>query len=108
MTQHDLILKYLKQFHSITPYEAFKDLGITKLATRISEMKKQGYVFADMWVDDVNRFGEPVRFKKYSLIYHLHNYTEEEMLKLSKEQFTLRYGVDDAEYEMIMKDFQEM
>ena len=42
MTQQELIEKYIRDFGSITPYEAFKDLGITKLSTRISEMKKKG------------------------------------------------------------------
>lgn len=40
MSQHDLIVEYFKHNHSITPMEAFEQLGITKLATRISEMKQ--------------------------------------------------------------------
>lgn len=35
-TQRDLILQYIKDFGSITPMEAYSDLGVTKLATRIS------------------------------------------------------------------------
>ena len=42
MTQRELILNYIKDFGSITPLEAFADLGITKLATRISEMRRDG------------------------------------------------------------------
>lgn len=67
MSQHDLIVEYFKHNHSITPMEAFEQLGITKLATRISEMKQNGYVFADSWVKDVNRFGIPCRYKRYIL-----------------------------------------
>lgn len=66
--QHDLIEKYLRLNKTITPYEAFVHLGITKLATRISEMKQVGYVFHDEWVESENRYGVPTRFKKYSLI----------------------------------------
>jgi len=68
MNQYTLILKYLKDFGSITPYEAFRDLGITKLATRISEMKKNGYKFSDEWVNTTNRYGVEVRYKRYHLI----------------------------------------
>lgn len=45
MTQKQRILKYLNDFGTITPMQAFHDLGITKLATRISEMKKDGTHF---------------------------------------------------------------
>lgn len=68
MTQQELIEKYMRDFGSITPYEAFKDLRITKLSTRISEMKKKGFEFADEWVDDVNRYGVAVKYKRYRLI----------------------------------------
>ena len=67
--QHDLIVKYLQINRTITPAEAFSHLGITKLATRISEMKQLGYIFYDEWVEDVNRFGIPTRYKRYSLIH---------------------------------------
>ena len=55
MTQYDLIIRYLKNTNSITPMDAFHHLGITKLATRISEMRKMGYKFSDEWVEGVNR-----------------------------------------------------
>ena len=45
MTQCEQIMDYLHQFGSITPMEAFADLGITKLATRVSEMRKDGREF---------------------------------------------------------------
>ena len=41
-TQYDQIYRYVKQHGSITPMEAFSELGITKLATRISEMTSDG------------------------------------------------------------------
>ena len=107
MTQHDLILNYLKKFRTITPYEAFKDLGITKLATRISEMRQEGYQFADVWVEDVNRFGENVRYKRYSLI-RSRDWSEDDLSEMSKERFTGLYAVSDEEYEMLQKGMQEM
>lgn len=68
MSQHDLIITYLKHHKGITPMEAFHSLGITKLATRISEMKRQGYVFFDDWIEENNRFGIPCRYKRYWLV----------------------------------------
>ena len=66
MTQRELVLQYIEDFGSITPMEAFSDLGITKLATRISEMRKQGMEFKIEMVKRKNRYGKPVRFAKYS------------------------------------------
>lgn len=65
MTQHQAILKYLDDYGSITPMEAFSDLGITKLATRISEMKKRGYKFRTTMIRTANRYGKPVTYCKY-------------------------------------------
>ena len=67
MTQRELILQYIKDFGSITPMQAFADLGITKLATRISEMRKAGMEFRIETVHVKNRYGKSVSFAKYSL-----------------------------------------
>ena len=45
MTQKELILQYITDFGSITSYQAYADLGVTQLATRVSELKYEGYVF---------------------------------------------------------------
>lgn len=66
VTQQQLILNYIEDFGSITPIEAFTDLGITKLATRISEMRKAGMNFNISTVKSKNRYGKTVRFAKYS------------------------------------------
>lgn len=67
MTQREAILQYIKDFGSITPMQAFADLGITKLATRISEMRKDGMEFRIEMVHVRNRYGKSVSFAKYSL-----------------------------------------
>ena len=67
MNQYERILNYIKQFGSISPLEAFRDLGITKLATRISEMRKMGYVFRQEYIKGENRFGETVHYMRYYL-----------------------------------------
>lgn len=68
MNQKQLVLEYIERFGSITPMQAFADLGITKLATVVSEMRrKEGKFFVIERVDTVNRFGRPVWYCKYSL-----------------------------------------
>lgn len=67
MNQYEKILQYMNDFGSITPMEAFSDLGITKLATRISEMRKDGIAFHQEWESSKNRYGDNVRYMRYSL-----------------------------------------
>ena len=45
MTQCERIIDYIKQFGSISTLEAFNDLGVARLASRIHDLKGQGYVF---------------------------------------------------------------
>lgn len=65
MNQHKAIADYLEAHGSITPMEAFVDLGITKLATRISEMIRRGYKIRKIPSEGKNRYGETVRFMRY-------------------------------------------
>lgn len=66
MTQSKRVINYINQYGSITPLDAFRDLGITKLATRISELKKEGYTFYQKYEKNKNRFGETVYYMRYS------------------------------------------
>lgn len=66
MTQHEQIYDYIERFGSISPMEAFADLGITKLATRIGEMKEAGTPIVGEWETAKNRFGKTVRYMRYS------------------------------------------
>lgn len=68
MTQQQAkIYGYIQRFGSITPMEAFVDLGITKLATRISEMIRDGVGIDKELVNGFNRFGDKVHFMRYKL-----------------------------------------
>lgn len=59
------ILWYIVTFGSISPMEAFSDLGVTKLSTRVSEMKVLGIQFDQDFEGRENRFGKKVRFMRY-------------------------------------------
>lgn len=67
MTQKERVYNYMRDFGDITPFQAFTDLGCTKLATRISELIQDGVKIKKEWVGSKNRYGEKVRFMKYSL-----------------------------------------
>ena len=66
-TQHDRILKYLKDFGSITTLDAFRDLGITKLTTRISEMRRIGIAIEGKPETVENRYGDKCHINRYTL-----------------------------------------
>lgn len=67
MTQHELIYTFIVKNGSITPMEAFTELGITKLATRIGEMIRAGYAIKKEVVEGVSRWGQKTRYIRYSL-----------------------------------------
>lgn len=67
MTQAQMILQHIEKHGSITPLEALQNYGIMRLASRIHELSKQGYVFKRENVEDHNRYGEVVRYTRYSL-----------------------------------------
>ena len=66
MTQKEAIIQYISDFGSITPMQAYGDLGITKLATRVSEMRRAGVEFKIETIKGKNRYGKPTRFARYS------------------------------------------
>lgn len=65
MTQGERILEYIDTNGSITPFEAFTELGITKLATRISELRRGGEKIEKRYVTGTNRFGEKIQYMEY-------------------------------------------
>jgi hypothetical protein len=42
VSQKKMVLDYIREFGSITPLDAFKDLGVTRLAAVIFELKEDG------------------------------------------------------------------
>ena len=67
MNQREQIIQYIRDFGSITSYSAYVDLGITQLASRIRELKQEGYYFTYETEVKKNRYGKKVRFKRYIL-----------------------------------------
>lgn len=67
ITQKERILKYIRDFGSITALDAIKDLGIQQFGARIDGLQKDGYAFKKVWEQSKNRYGETVTFKRYYL-----------------------------------------
>ena len=66
-TQCNRILDYMRQFGSISTLEAFNDLGVARLASRIHDLKGQGYNIISEIKTSKNRYGENTSFKVYKL-----------------------------------------
>lgn len=66
-TQAQRVLDYIKIFGSITQLEALRDLGVMRLASRISDLKSQGYPIDSKLETVKNRFDENVHIKRYML-----------------------------------------
>lgn len=60
------VLQYMKDFGTITTFEAFTELGCTRLSEYIRQIR-QDHIVSDEWVSTTNRYGEKVQYKKYRL-----------------------------------------
>lgn len=65
--QREQVLDYIKDYGSITSFDAFIDLGIVCLPKRISELKREGHTFNIKVEKTKNRYGKPVSYNRYSL-----------------------------------------
>ena len=77
-TQKAKIIFYLLNHPTLTPMEAFRELHITKLATRIGELIADGWQIEKGWEEHTNADGETSRYRVYSL-------SDEAVLSLSDE-----------------------
>lgn len=66
-TQAQRVLDYMHDFGSITQFEAMQDLGVMRLASRISGLKKMGYPIVSEFVPVKNRYGETCHIKRYRM-----------------------------------------
>ena len=67
-TQCDLVIKYIRDFGSISTWQAMSDLGILRLASRIFDLKEKGYRFEKSRVYTKNRYGEKTHYDEYRLV----------------------------------------
>lgn len=65
--QTDRVLDYIREFGSITQLEALRDLGVFRLASRISDLKRDGYIINSKMEAVTNRYGEKCYIKRYTV-----------------------------------------
>lgn len=66
-TQNERIIDYINKFGSITQIQALADLGVMRLASRISDLKSLGYPVESEMITVENRYGEECKVKRYTL-----------------------------------------
>lgn len=66
-TQNQRILDYIAEFGSITQLEALQDLGVMRLASRISDLRRLGYPIKSETEAVKNRYQETCHIKRYSM-----------------------------------------
>ena len=67
MTQCERILRYIDEHGSITAKEAMNELGIMRLASRIADLKADGWEIDTTTECSMNRYGEKTHYAKYSM-----------------------------------------
>ena len=66
-SQVDRVYKYMKDFGSITQLDAIRDLGVMRLASRISDLRQSGIVIVREMETGINRYGEKTSYARYRL-----------------------------------------
>lgn len=66
-TQNQRILDYIEENGWITQLEAIKELGVMRLASRVSDMRKRGYKITSEMIPVKNRYGETCYIKRYMM-----------------------------------------
>lgn len=68
MTQKEAVIKHFEQFGSLSSWHAFQEYGITRLASIICDMRKEGYSITNNDHTVKNRLGGTSTYTEY--IYH--------------------------------------
>lgn len=65
-TQREMLKMWMDEHGSITHRQAEDELGIMRVAARISELKKMGMKIEKTMVAGKNRYGQTIYFAKYT------------------------------------------
>ena len=68
MNRAERVLEYIREFGSISQLDATRDLGYTRLAPAISEIKQMGIKIKSKREQSKNRRGETVSYSRYFLV----------------------------------------
>ena len=64
----DLILRHMKTYGSINHKDAEREYGCTRLAARISDLRRRGVAIQSEIVTGKNRFGNDIHYAEYRLM----------------------------------------
>lgn len=67
-TQNQRILDYMEENGWITQLEAIRELGVMRLASRVSDLRKRGYKITSEMMPVKNRYGETCHIKRYRMM----------------------------------------
>ena len=67
LTQNERILRHLRDYGTLTNVEAIQEYGIGHLASRISELRKEGHPIVSEPMKGKNRYGETTRWARYRM-----------------------------------------
>jgi hypothetical protein len=59
------VLDYISDYGSITSWEAIMELGITRLGSRLDDLKNMGYRFDGVTESRINKKGKKIHYKRY-------------------------------------------
>ena len=66
-TQKERVLQYIRDFGGISSFEAFRELGVTRLSAVVFDLKRAGYNIKSTVTTGSNRYGDKVYFSTYTL-----------------------------------------
>ena len=67
MKQADAVLEWMREHDGITSWEAFAELGVTRLSAAIYNLRKRGLEIETQTLKTKNRYGSTVAYAKYVL-----------------------------------------
>ena len=65
--KHQQVLNHLKQYGTITSWQAIQQYGATRLASIICNLRKRGYDIHTIKMEDTDRNGNTCQYAKYVL-----------------------------------------
>lgn len=66
-TMKERVLEHLEKHKTITSWEAYSKLGCTRISEYIRQLRRDGYVIASIWTENINRYGDKVRYVIYEM-----------------------------------------
>ena len=67
ISQTQAVLMYIQEKGSITTLDAFVELGVLRLASRINDLKRSGWKFETTTEKVTTRYGGKTRITRYRL-----------------------------------------